>query len=656
MAVSEMNFISMIGNMKNIDEIINICGESGVFQPDNVFTFYSDTEGFTAISEENPYSEPFQTLGNAISGCGGKLFNVDISKFHVSRSKIERYVGYFSDSVTKKIDEKRLIYQEISDIKEEIKILKNFYGLDRSLEEILSCEYIKPRFGKIPLAGYRQLDKLTEQNAKKGIDIVFFPFKCDGEYQWGVYFADLDHKEEIDRVFSSMYFDEVKVKSCPRTPYEQAEFLQNRRQELYKNIEEIEKELAELWDGQKNQCMKFYLKLRQLSAYFEIKAYAARYHDNFILVGWVPKEDLKSFEEKISKVKNIEYTTEEGKNILNHLPPVKLKNRRIFRPFEFFVDTYGMPSYNEMDPTMFVAITYTILFGIMFADLGQGLVVSLVGFFMWKFKNMKLGRALIPCGISSALFGTLFGSVFGFEHALDPFYKDVFGLKEKPIEVMDSSMTNYIIYSAVGIGVLLLVLSLFLGTYSSLKRRNLGEALFSPNGLCGLVFYSSVVFTLVDMVVLHTGIVSGAFLGVFIGLPLILLLFSEMLIKLVNRRPDWKPESWGDYLTQSFFELFETILSYMSNTISFLRVGAFVLAHAGMMMVVFTIADMIQGGIGYCIVLVIGNIVVIALEALLAGVQVLRLEFYEMFSKFFEGQGRPYSPIRVSESLQNVHQ
>ena len=124
MAVSEMNFISIIGNMKNIDEIVNICGESGVFQPDNVFTFYSDTEGFTAISEENPYSEPFQVLGNAVSGCGGKLFDVDIKNFHVSRSKTERYVSYFSGFVNKKIDEKRSIYQEISGIKEEIKILK----------------------------------------------------------------------------------------------------------------------------------------------------------------------------------------------------------------------------------------------------------------------------------------------------------------------------------------------------------------------------------------------------------------------------------------------------------------------------------------------------------------------------------------------------
>ena len=83
---------------------------------------------------------------------------------------------------------------------------------------------------------------------------------------------------------------------------------------------------------------------------------------------------------------------------------------------------------------------------------------------------------------------------------------------------------------------------------------------------------------------------------------------------------------------------------------SFLRVGAFVLVHAGMMMVVFTIADMLPGS-GYFIAVVIGNIVVTALEALVAGIQVVRLEFYEMFSKFFEGQGRPFTPVTAEESL-----
>ena len=88
----------------------------------------------------------------------------------------------------------------------------------------------------------------------------------------------------------------------------------------------------------------------------------------------------------------------------------------------------------------------------------------------------------------------------------------------------------------------------------------------------------------------------------------------------------------------------EAVLSYASNTISFLRIGAFVLVHAGMMMVVFTIAEML-GPIGYVVAVILGNIVVIILEALLVGIQVLRLEFYELFSRFFEGSGKEFVPV-----------
>ena len=201
-----------------------------------------------------------------------------------------------------------------------------------------------------------------------------------------------------------------------------------------------------------------------------------------------------------------------------------------------------------------------------------------------------------------------------------------------------------IIYSAVGIGIVLLIISMIFGICSNIKRKNIGEAIFGPSGICGLTFYSSVIFMLLDSMIFHTGVVSVVYVLGLIILPLILIMFKDVLADLVEGKKDWQPESWVDYILQSFFELFEVLLSYAANTMSFLRVGAFVLVHAGMMMVVFTVAEMV-GGVGYIIILILGNILVAALEALLSGIQVLRLEFYEMFSKFFEGQGRPFSPV-----------
>ncbi len=649
MSVSKMNFISMIGPLQQIDELINACGDSASFEPDNVFSFYSNTDKFSALSEENFYAEPLKKLETVIRLCSSKPEKTDISDFHISKSKIERYSNCVFENVQNFVSEKNCLLKDCEKYKKEIEKLKHFSDLKEKIQDIVSCEYTKAHFGKMPRSAYFKYAQIARKSAENGLDLMFFPFGADEQYQWGIYFAPLENRDEVDRVFSSLYFEEIEVESCDKVPVDQISYLCDLINENDKKIKEIDQKLANFWNSQKDQCMKFYTKVKQFSDYFEIKSYVAKYNDTFILVGWVPSENLEEFTKRISKIKSVEYSTEEGKNVLEHRPPVKLKNNKIFRPFEFLVDTYGTPSYNELDPTAFVAITYTLLFGIMFADLGQGILVSVVGYLMWKFKKMALGKMLIPCGISSAFFGTFFGSVFGFEHALDPFYKNVFGLSKKPIEVMDASSTDTIIYSAVAIGIVLLIISMVLGICSLVKQKNYGEAIFGSRGFCGMVFYISLVFMIVDMLALHTGVITKLYVFFLMIVPLILLMFSEILIKIVNGQKDWKPESWADYLPQSFFELFEVVLSFITNTMSFLRVGAFVLVHAGMMMVVFTIADMFSGP-GAIITLVIGNLIVTALEALVAGIQVVRLEFYEMFSKFFEGQGRPFTPI-VSEKI-----
>ena len=102
-----------------------------------------------------------------------------------------------------------------------------------------------------------------------------------------------------------------------------------------------------------------------------------------------------------------------------------------------------------------------------------------------------------------------------------------------------------------------------------------------------------------------------------------------------------------DFILQNIFELLEYVLSYLSNTVSFLRVGAFVLVHAGMMMVVFSLA----GESKNIFVIILGNILVIALEGLLTGIQALRLEYYEMFSRFYNGDGKPFSPFTSKKTL-----
>ena len=128
---------------------------------------------------------------------------------------------------------------------------------------------------------------------------------------------------------------------------------------------------------------------------------------------------------------------------------------------------------------------------------------------------------------------------------------------------------------------------------------------------------------------------------IIIGVGAVILLMKEILIGAVDRHKNFMPESMADYILQNFFELIEYILSYLSNTLSFLRIGAYVLVHAGMMLAVFALA----GENRNAVILIFGNIFVIAVEGLLTAIQVLRLEFYEMFSRFYGGDGKPFTPF-----------
>lgn len=644
MAVLKIKVTSIIGRMGDLDKVTAVCGKSGVFHPDNSLSFYSDTSDFTPLSEENPYSAPLQRLTDAVNVSRKKLellSEKEMENVQFTREETESYVRSIASSLDGLQKERAQAQQQVEQYSREIEQVSHFVGMDLNLDEIHDCKYIKVRFGSLPKESFEKL-KSYKQNPY----IIFFPCTHDDLKYWGVYFAPIDAVSEVDRIFSSLYFERTRLAELRGTPESGVEELRTLRDQEIGKIQRVDAKIDALWKKEQTVCAQIYSFLTEQSIFFGIRRYAARYNDNFILTGWIPASSEEAFQKELDQLESVEYTFEGAEEELSHSPPVALKNKAVFRPFEFFVDMYGLPSYDEVDPTPFVAITYILLFGIMFGDLGQGICVSVIGWLMWKWKKMKLGKILVPCGISAAIFGALFGSVFGFEHALDPFYNNVLGLSGKPIEVMEPATTNMIIYSAVGIGILLVIVAILINIYSCIRRKHWENALFGPNGLAGLIFYTALVAGFGGQLVFGWQIVNTAYIIGLIVLPILVMFFREVLGGLVERRFDWKPESWGNFIMQNFFEVFEFLLSYATNTMSFLRVGAFVLVHAGMMLVVFTLAEM-SSGIAFVLIAVIGNVFVMALEGLLVGIQVLRLEFYEMFSRFFDGDGRPFNPVVV---------
>ena len=638
MAVLSMQAVNIIGLMNHIDEVITVLGESGVFHPDEVSNFYSNLQEFTHLQTKNSYAEPLTNLKSALNQTKRNFPMTDVSDFNPSFEELEA----FSETVTAEIDalvENRAAAEtQLSETKNNLNVTEHFAGIDVEIIKVAQTKFVEARFGRLPK------DSLQKLEAYKNDDFVDFAV-CneDKTHVWGVYFAPKDKTEEIDKIFEGLYFEQTDLVGDNETPHQKIEEYKSQLPELEAKVKEEQEKLDKYLDENSEQITRYLSKLEELYIYSGIRTKAMQHNNSFIIVGWIPEQNKAQLRKRLKKIKSVELDFSDAKDEIDKSPPVKLKNPFFAKPFEFYTEMYGVPKYNEIDPTSFVAITYIIMFGIMFADLGQGLCLSIVGILMWKLRKMPIGKILFPCGLSSMVFGTLFGSVFGFEDWLNPMF-ELFGFKGKPIEVMDN--TNTIIFAAIGLGVFLLVVAMFLNVYTSFRQKNYGRALFGTSGVAGIVFYGSLVFGLLAEIFLGFHVMTLPYILGLVVFPFLLIFFSEPLGDLVNGEKDWQPESWGGYIVEKIFESIEILLGYVTNTMSFLRVGAFVLVHAGMMMVVFTLAG--EPGVGYVIVVVVGNVIVMVLEALLVAIQVLRLEFYEMFSRFYSGEGRVFEPVKIN--------
>ena len=636
-----MQAVNIIGLTKYIDEVITVLGESGVFHPDEVSTFYTELQEFTHVPTNNTYAEHLTNLKSALNRTKFDCRVGEVNDYAPSAEEL----GSLSDSIVADIDllsdKKEAVRAQLREAKRNYSVARHFSGLDVEIGEVLKLKYMKARFGKLPKDSMSKLSLY-----KKNQYVDFIVCTEDRTHCWGVYFTPADQAEKIDRIFEGLYFEPVELVGGNETPGQRIEIYKEQIPALEQELKEAQEKIDRYLKDNEEMISRCLSKLEEMVLYMGIRSKALQHGNSFIIVGWVSSENAGEIKKRLTKIRSVELDFSDAKKELDKRPPVKLKNVFFAKPFEFYTEMYGVPKYNEIDPTTFVAITYIIIFGIMFADLGQGFILSIVGWLMWKIRKMKIGKILLPCGISSMVFGTLFGSVFGFEHLLDPMYRSM-GYKEKPFEVMASENTNLIIFAAIGIGVMLLIVAMFFNVYSSLKQKNYGRALFSTSGVAGILFYGSLVFGLVSEMFLGSHVMTAPYIIGLVVVPFILIFFSEPLTELVNGEKDWQPESWGGYIVEKLFESIEILLSYVTNTMSFLRVGAFVLVHAGMMMVVFVLAETV-GGAGYWVIVVIGNALVMVLEALLVAIQVLRLEYYELFSRFYSGEGRPFEPVRFN--------
>jgi V/A-type H+-transporting ATPase subunit I len=487
------------------------------------------------------------------------------------------------------------------------------------------------------------------------LESIFVEGERDESYVYGAYFVSPRDAQKSDAIFRSLHFERIMLTdSYEGTPADAYHKLQREVNKNLNQIEELDKEAAQLLAARAPQIVAAKKRLEELSNNFDVRKMAARMEDNqedyYILCGWMSEGDLEKFQADIEHDDKIFVVVVDDRETHFGAPPTKLKNPKVFKPFEMYVQMYGLPAHNEMDPTVFVGLTYSFIFGAMFGDVGQGLLLLIGGGLLYYFKRIPLAGIVATAGIFSTIFGFMFGSIFGFEDIIDAVWL-------RPIEHMTMlpfvGKLNTVFVVAVAFGMGIIILAMILHIINAFRCHDLGDAWFDVNGVAGLVFYASIVATIVLFMTGHKT-PGGIVLAVMFGVPLLLILFKEPLTKKIEKRAEGMEESKAMFLVQGFFELFETMLSYFSNTLSFVRIGAFAVSHAAMMEVVLMLAGAEKGNPNW-IVVVLGNLFVCGMEGLIVGIQVLRLEYYEMFSRFYKGSGRAFDPYTKTNKKKNTH-
>jgi V/A-type H+/Na+-transporting ATPase subunit I len=341
------------------------------------------------------------------------------------------------------------------------------------------------------------------------------------------------------------------------------------------------------------------------------------------LAGWVPARDVEGLTARLraSLALPFEIQSRDPRPDERKLVPTVPVRSRLLQPFALLVKQYGIPEYGEVDPTPLFAVTFLLMFGSMFGDVGQGAVIAALA---WYFRA-KLGRFWlfgVMAGSSSVAFGFLYGSIFGYEHVLPALWMSPI---HDPILMLKI---------ALGYGVVFLVVACLLAIYNRAVIGNWWGAVFGHHGLVNLVFYLSLVW----------GGLNLGTQGTFGNAPAALVATALAALAWYNWRHLDAPV--GEKVLVVFIETLETVIGYVSNTLSFLRVAAFSLNHVALSIAVFTLANM-MGAFGHVVTVILGNVFVLVLEGGIVMIQVMRLQYYEGFSRYFSGEGHEFAPLKL---------
>ena len=455
---------------------------------------------------------------------------------------------------------------------------------------------------------------------------------------------------------------------------------------LEERLKGIEKNIAAIGEDKQRMGEEAAAPLKRLAASLLMGLAAERLKSRlvsttniYLLSGWVPQDQLARLAAGIARLTGGRtairaYNPDEVPQVRDggEKVPVSLKHGSFVKGFEGVVFSYGAPLYGTIDPTPLVAIFFTLLFGVMFGDLGQGLVLFLAGILVSRCgprllaKFRKYASPLIAVGLASMLMGILNGEVFTTEELLVRPTRAVtaalFGhpmdriLHIMPLAEKGGSVKKlfYFFGFTIGMGVILNSVGLIINIINRVIMKKYEAAFFAKTGLAGLLLFWYAIFIALRCVF------GGRFeyfdlAGIIT--PAACIFFGPAIWRCIAREKPVLEHGLMTFIMEGFVEILETASTYISNTVSFLRVGAFALSHAVLSYIVFRFSEELAhsaggpaGSLSALLIMIFGNALIIVLEGMIVAIQVVRLQYYEFFSKFFTETGVEFAPFRFGKS------
>ena len=516
-------------------------------------------------------------------------------------------------------DNKRKLDEQLNSVMHLFSLLDHFSHLDIDLSMLQQdFKFLDVRLGIIPLS---YLSRLKQALGIEGYYLSAYVQEKDSAH---VIIAGVKKNNDIQALLDSASFQSLHVPSefhqHPKRVYSN---LADKQQIILEKISIHEFEWSLLQQRFKQEIIELGDLLALAKPYAILSETMLRKGQLIEINGWVPLSKMQLIKQTLDKhianpviIQSREPTQEEYAKT-----PSYLLRPQWLQPFLNLVTNYGAPGYREFDPSWFFTLSYVLMFGLMFGDVGHGACILGLSLLIKK-KWPEYSPFFMAIGLSSMLFGLLYGSIFSYEHILPSLWLSPM---EEPMLMLKLALL---------LGACFLVLLNVISIYNHWRNSQLKEALFNSRGMVGLLLYIAIFWGVFELSRGQFSILNAW----SVVIPLMVLFIFQ-----------WLKCSGpvAERFLVSLFETYDVIIAYFSNTISFLRVAAFALNHSALAIALFALATTTNDA-GHWMVIILGNLFILLLEGAIVAIQVLRLEYYEGFSRFFTADGYLFKPMELS--------